>query len=1084
MSNQNTQNKPYMLGPGIRNICDKLINELNNALYKSAESKKDPNSKRLEFRASIKTNIYPYISKLRKILKNFEKIQVDNRTKQTIDKYYLDFNLICNQLDFLNKLSELYTFPKFDLQNSIDLIFNGCTNNFRQKLVNENLLNLIPSKNLYDNNDISFLINNDLNNANYNNEKDNNIIIDNNNNININNILLNKENSITISIIEYLNKKFDEFNYNLSLNDENNFKIFLDDNINIQIYNNFFIKIILAQKKLNNNKYFLLPIELSYNDEKININDKESIFIDKNKSLFRRDLQYFIDKFKSKIINKLNEQDFLEKCILFKDYTKQLFNEKFENLKEKLNNFIKKYDIPILIKENNISMDIDIDNNDENVRNNSELTIYYNFDLTIKDKNEFYLKLIYNKNYPTIIKMAFFQSKLINNNNNKNNQNNINDIPRIYTEPVEKIILFNFKEIKMQIQKCYNDYKKILIVWICKKLQYLYPIFFDFAFQLHNTEIIFGIKSGSNRNNISKKMFSIYINDLGKLNYNNLFTSKLFYDNFKEINSIIINYLKIKDNENEENEYLNKFNNYINQLIIEKMFCFQGTRTKLIELNDEKKEMILHLYNTYYTDKNISIYFEIKCQIDKDGGINHNYKNSFNIKEIKLIVLNNNNQNNKIILDCFDTKNPYLNRTIEFNSDYNSYLCKLVNDLNSKYELFMFYASDIIKLSEQKDSVFELTKSIEITNINNFKNKENEWYELSIYKNNMDIFKMDYKNNLLKYFYKIKFFKENNVFHFYLNPEIFKKKYSSILKIPIENYSIMLQDYILGYDYKEDFISIIILSKIKIGYVNIIELVFDTLLKRIISFMNSIFKLIDYLSQNVKCPVMTACPLLLSLQIEYIDNFRNINFKKHINFKIIDREPFYFTEGNYNNIFSNFVKEIGNEFINSEHDYNNKDYFIKKSKYFYLNYSMYDLFLNEFKFKYSLLTFPFNSFLHNNCNIYFMNKDFNILELISLKGIILAIQITPENKLFLEFRGNTIIDINGNNKNDEVNYLYYFNNEIRKKINFRYDIIEQNDNKKTTSIIIGDDNDNNESISIINKLRAIVNIFVDLSNSQ
>ena len=65
-----------------------------------------------------------------------------------------------------------------------------------------------------------------------------------------------------------------------------------------------------------------------------------------------------------------------------------------------------------------------------------------------------------------------------------------------------------------------------------------------------------------------------------------------------------------------------------------------------------------------------------------------------------------------------------------------------------------------------------------------------------------------------------------------------------------------------------------------------------------------------------------------------------------------------------------------------------------------------------------------------------------------------------------------------------INYLYYFNNEIRKKINFRYDIIEQNGNKKTTSIIIGDDNDNNESISIINKLRAIVNIFMDLSNSQ
>ena len=304
--NPNTQNKPIMLGPGIRNICDKLINEINNAVSKSAESKKDSNTKRIEFRSSIKTNIYPYIIKMRKILKNVDKIQADNKAIQTLTNFFALFDQIKNQLDFLNKLSELYIFPEFDLQNSVDLIFNGCTNNFRQKLVNENLLNLINSKNLYDNNDISFLINNDLNNDIYDKENEKNII-DNNNN----NILLNKENPITKGIIEYLNKKFDEFNHNLSLKEENNFRIFLDDNINIQIYNNFYIKFILAQKKLNNNKYFLLPIELFYNDEKININDKESIFIDKNKCLFKKDLQYFIGKFKSEIIFKLNEEDFI-----------------------------------------------------------------------------------------------------------------------------------------------------------------------------------------------------------------------------------------------------------------------------------------------------------------------------------------------------------------------------------------------------------------------------------------------------------------------------------------------------------------------------------------------------------------------------------------------------------------------------------------------------------------------------------------------------------------------------------------------------------------------------------------------------
>ena len=1076
-----SQNKPNMLGPGLRNICDILITDLNNVLFKIEESKKDPNLKRTDFRSLIKTKFYPNIIKIRKIMKNTERIHIDSQTIMTLNQFYNKFAAIQNELDFINKLSELYTFPIFNLEDSIDLIFNGCTNNLRKELVKENLFNLIPSKNLYDNNDISFLINNDLNIEDYN--KEDNNIPDNYK------ILTNKENNITASIIERLNKKFDEFNNYIALNiedfEENDFKIYLDDNICIKLYDNFLIKFILVQQKLNINKYFILPIEISYNNEKINLNDKEDIFVDKNNCLLRKDLQYFIDKFKPKIINfqnaknkeetnveieRLTKDDFLEKCLLFKKYTKKLFNEKFENLKQKILNYIEKYDIPINIPD---KMNMDIDNKEESNTNDiNELIIYYNFALKLKEKDEFYIKLIYNKNYPTVIKMVFFQSKSINQNHN-NIQEQIHIRP-IYIQQIEKLILFNLKEIKKQIQICYNDYKEILINLIFKKLKYLYPMFFDFGFQLNDKSIIFGLKSSKNQNIISKKFFSIYINDLGKLSYNNLFSSKLFCDNFKEINSIIMNFLKNRDNEKERNVYLYKFNYYINQIILEKIFSFQGTITKLIELNNERKLLVLHLYNSYYTDKNISTYFEIKCEINK-GKVNNNI-NNFNISETKLICLNNKNQNQKLILNCFE---KYLTITIDFNGCYNIIFNKIINNLNNKYELFMFYASDIIKLSEKQNSVFEINKTIEITNLINHENKEDNWYELSTEKNNMQLFQENYRKILLKYFYKIRFSKENNVFHFYLRPEIFKKKYLSISKI--ENYSIIFQYYIIGYDYKDDFISIIVLSKLKIGYINIIQLIFETCIQRIISYMDSIFNLLEYLSKNNISTGISVCPLLLTLQIKYSDSLRNINFHKYINFKISEKEPYFIAEGSFNNIFNGFVKEFGNELIKGEYDYINTEFYLNKSKYFYLVYSIYDLFLNEFKFKYSLLLYPYNHFRQNTNNIYFLNKEFGVLELIAYNnGSLLLVQITPDNNLLIEFKENSKIDINGNiNNNRKNNLLNIFNGEIG-KLNFNYNIIEQNE--KIVNFII-DDKDSHEKISLIEKLRIIVNIFVNLSKN-
>ena len=328
------------LGPGIRAICDKLINELNQAIIKNGES----SNKARDFKHFIKTEFWPYTKRMPKIIKGYEKIIKDGQAMQTLNQFYFEFETIINQLEFVNKMSELYIFPEFNLTDATDLLFSGCSNNLKQELTKSNLLNGIPSRNLYGNNDVNFLINNDFN------SKDDKT----------NNILLDKNNNITKKIVEHLSKKLEEFNNYIALNEEgsdiNNFKLFLNEYICAQIYNNFVIKFILVQKSINNRIYFILPIEINYNKEIINLNDKEEIIIDKNKILSKNDLQYFIDKFKPKqIINrkknksneeinveieKLTKDDFLQKCLLFKEYTKSLFNDKFESLKKNIVNFI------------------------------------------------------------------------------------------------------------------------------------------------------------------------------------------------------------------------------------------------------------------------------------------------------------------------------------------------------------------------------------------------------------------------------------------------------------------------------------------------------------------------------------------------------------------------------------------------------------------------------------------------------------------------------------------------------------------------------------------------------------------------
>jgi hypothetical protein len=108
--------------------------------------------------------------------------------------------------------------------------------------------------------------------------------------------------------------------------------------------------------------------------------------------------------------------------------------------------------------------------------------------------------------------------------------------------------------------------------------------------------------------------------------------------------------LKNVDNDIEQNEYITKFNNYINNIIIEKVFIFPGINSKLKELNYEANYMKLFLYNSYYTDKNIFVYFELNCEIIK-GKTRQEVPHlitCFKIKDISLICENKKN-NNKII---------------------------------------------------------------------------------------------------------------------------------------------------------------------------------------------------------------------------------------------------------------------------------------------------------------------------------------------------------------------------------------------------------------------------------------------------
>ena len=1053
------EKKTYKLGPAIRNICDELINDLNEGVRDMANNKGEKTEKIREFKDKIKTNFHPLLKQVIKTLKSFIKLDEGKATKFCLNEFYQIVDRIRENLTFLNVMTDVYIFPEFNINDTIDLIFEGCFNDLRQKLIDFQLFDTIQSKNLYNNNDIRFLINNDFNNIDYNQEEQGK------NNVNV---LIDKNNPITKNIINRLSNKIKEFNdFIISTKEgfnENNFKLYLDKYLCIKLYNNFEIKFTIAQ--FNAKSYYILPVEIQFNKQTINLNDADETFIDKNKLLTKNDLYFFINRFRIRmdnindlIILAFNKTDFLEKCLLFKEYTNELFNEKFENIKREIKEMISKYDFPIKMEEKKDSQ-MEIENRNDIKKEESdvnEINIYYNFSITMKKKNEFYIKLIYNKEYPTNIKIIYSHYLL---------KNNIQNFPKsclhLIIEEKEIIINLDPKIIKKEIFNNYEIYKIILLNMIGKKIKYIYPIYFNTMFKKENAkQITYGMKN----NEHFIKYFSMFINDKGKLCFENLYSSKLFTDDFKEVNEIITNYLKCDEDDEKFNDYIIQFNDYIKSIIIEKILTFSEDKIKLMELDNNTKRMILHIYNNYSADKNISTYFEINCQLFNG---NNNIIKHFKIDEIKLICTYNNDDNKKIIFYC-DCQN--YQQEIEMNSQFQIFFRKLTSELNMKYELYLAHIYDIIKLTEEKITCFEFNHPLIIKENGYGSKEENQWFEIFNEVNNVDIFKKEYKEKFLNYFKTIKLSKENNIFKFFLKDKVFKKKpnYSKIPNFFFENYTTMLQSIILGYELNEDAISITILGKMKLGYSNKIQIVFKEILPKLIYYMNSMFKLIDYLLINEPTPVMRICPIFINLQIKYGNAFR-----QHLHYKFyLEKEPYFTVDGNFNSLFNKaFLNTFGEEIILKQYDYNNKDYFQKKSKNFFINYQIFDLLINIHKFKVSMIEYSFNHFIPENSNIYCIFKDFNVINLMSLNNMILTVQVRNDNNIYLEFRDKINIEI-------ESNKLSLFLQNLKNNDDYKINV-EQNIGYNKVTILLEDENIDMK----IKKFNEIIKIFILLSNTN
>ena len=324
--------KNYKLGPAIRNICDDLINQLNFAVTKMANSKLEKGEKIREFKDKIKTDFHPLLRQVIKSLKNFVKVNEGTTTIACLNTFYQIMNELLINFSFLNQMLDIYVFPEFNINDTLDFIFEGCSNDLRQKFVDSTLLDYIKTKNLYDDNDIRFLFNNNYNNIDYNDEEKKN---PSEQNINI---FSDKNNQIYKNIIKNITCKIDEINKIIITTkegfNENNFKLYFDENLCVKLYNNFIIKFVVTRlyfpireiiPQVNTIPYIILPVEIQCNNQIISLNEKEEIYYNKNDLLSKNDLQFLINKFKPKddfsdikdiVICSLNQTDFLEKCLL------------------------------------------------------------------------------------------------------------------------------------------------------------------------------------------------------------------------------------------------------------------------------------------------------------------------------------------------------------------------------------------------------------------------------------------------------------------------------------------------------------------------------------------------------------------------------------------------------------------------------------------------------------------------------------------------------------------------------------------------------------------------------------------------
>ena len=1061
--------KNYKLGPAIRNICDDLINKLNFAVTNMANSILEKGDKIREFKDKIKTDFHPVLRQVIKSMKNLIKINEGKSAINCLNTFYdimNENNGLISNFSFLNNMLDIYIFPEFNINDTLDFIFEGCSNDLRQKFVDEKLLDYIKTKNLYDDNDIRFQFNNNYNNIDYNDEEKKNPCEQNIN------LFSDKNNQIYKNILKNITEKIDEINKIIISTkegfNENNFKLYFDKNLCVKLYNNFEIKFVITRlyfniqeiiPEINTIPYIILPVEIRYNNQIINLNDKEEIYNNKNDLLSKNDLQFLINKFKlkidfsdvkDKVVCSLNKTDFLEKCLLFKKFTDELFNNKFENLKKEIKIFLAKYDFPIKLEEkNNSNMDIENMNEKNEEDNINEIIVFYNFPFIMKKKNEFYFKLIFNKERPTNIKLVYSHYILTNNNQNV-----------LIIEGKEFETKFDMKFIKDIIIHLFDVYKRILMNWIGKKLRYVYPIYFDTIFTIYNIDkICFGMKKYEK----FIKYFSLHLNDKGKLCFDNLLNSKIFTDDFKEINSILTNYLKCEEDDERINDYVIQFNEYIKNILIEKIFSFSEDKIKLIELNNNTGILNFHIYDSYSSDKNIDTYFDIKCDLYKN---NNQIIKDFQVREIRLICENNKKENEKIILNC----NCKMYQTKTQIEKYEEFFRNLINKLKIKYGLCMANAYDVLKLALNKKTIFEFTKPLllkENAIINdNIKNKEiNQWIEISMKNEDCCIINKQFKDKLMVYFNKIKISKENNIFKFYLNDNIIKLKYSKIPNLIYQKYACMIQNYILDYESTEDTISITIFGKMKVEYSNKIQLVFEEFIPRIISYMETIFKLVDYLLKNNSVPEIKLCPLYTYIQIPHE------NFKHHLDYKFHYEKPYFSVDGNFNPIINKyFVKIFGEQLLSKEYNYSDKEYFRNKCNNFYFSYRIYDLFINQYKFKISVFEYPYNHFQSEASNIYFLIKDFNILQLISLNNLVLVLQIREDNNIYLEFRDKINEDI-------ENDMIILFNNKlIETKIDYKINYEQENKYNKII-IYIDDGNDDNKFF----KLNEIIKIFISLS---